>query len=276
MTRQLVSGVASQGIPSRDMQYIERTRLPHRETLEVNCPAVACLCGQPLFLMSFWGSRCHAAWQAQISARAVQSACQQRWIGRDVNELMLASLTRGNCIFACHLELKALPQPFGSQREISQLQLCATRQEMKTSAFGWAKRHGQLLVRVVQAATLAHAAAAERFDVTTHKPLSKGTFSKAAVASRSLHTANSNETPIQSLLELSQQLFREIHLEVPRPAFAHAMRCVPQACRRGSGLKVSLSCSFVRFSGAADRMAHRTALPLGHLPWAGVKTLRAI
>ena len=94
-------------------------------------------------------------------------------------------------------------------------------------AFGRAERHDQLLMRVVQATTLAQAAV-ERFDVTTHKPLSQGTFSKATAAWGSLHSANSNETPIQSLLELSQQLFREIHLEVPRPAFTHAMRCVPQ------------------------------------------------
>ena len=91
-----------------------------------------------------------------------------------------------------------------------------------------------LLPELVQ---VLHAARLLRDD----KPLSKGTFSKAAVASRSLHSANSNETPIQSLLELPQQLFREIHLEVPRPAFTHAMCLVPQACRRGSGLKVSLS-----------------------------------
>ena len=135
---------------------------------------------------------------------------------------------------------------------------------MKTSAFGWAKRHGQLLMKVMPAATLAHAAA-ERFDVTTHKPLSQGTLSKAAVASRSLHSANLNETPIQSLLELSQQLFREIHLEVSRPAFTHAMRCVPQACRRGSGLKVSLRRSFVRWPGPADRSEHRMVLLLSTL-----------
>ena len=61
------------------------------------------------FQMSFWRSRCYAAWHAQTSARAAQSACQQRWMGRDINELMLASLTRGNCIFASQLELKALP-----------------------------------------------------------------------------------------------------------------------------------------------------------------------
>ena len=106
------------------------------------------------------------------------------------------------------------------------------------------------LVQVLHAARL----------LSDDKPLSKGTFSKAAVASRSLHSANLNETPIQSLLELPQQLFREIHLEVPRPAFTHAMRLVPQACRRGSGLKVSLSCS------AADCTEHRVLRlsPLWH------------
>ena len=98
------------------------------------------------------------------------------------------------------------------------------------------------LVQVLHAARL----------LSDEKPLSKGTLSKAAVASRSLHSANSNETPIQSLLELSQQLFREIHLEVSRPAFTHAMRCVPQACRRGSGLKVSLSRQGLQIARGTD------------------------
>ena len=119
-------------VPSRDTRLIECTRLPHRgfqkRLRSVSCPAVACLCREAFFQIPFWGSRRHAAWQAQISARAAQSAFQQRWMGRDINELMSASLARGNCIFACQLELKALPQPLGSQRGISRLQLCATAQ----------------------------------------------------------------------------------------------------------------------------------------------------
>ena len=70
--------------------------------------------------------------------------------------------------------------------------------EMTTGAFRWVKGYGQLLMRVVQAATLAHAVVTW-YDATKHKPLSKATLSKATTVSAawgSLHSANLNDTPM--------------------------------------------------------------------------------
>ena len=133
---------------------------------------------------------------------------------------------------------------------------------MTAGARPWAKSgFGQLLMKVgllPEGVQVLHAVTLLR----SHKPLTKGTLSKATAAWGSLRNSNVNETPIQSLLELSQQLFGEIHLEVPRPAFAHAMRCVPQACRRGPGPTVSSSCQGLQIA-RGHRMVLRL-LPLWH------------